>query len=224
MKAQLIKLLFIIFGIAMFNNCSTSNNQNKKNTDSVTNNIKKESKIDTQSLNEKIKQNSNNNNKKDKSMIERNIYIGMSIEEFKKKCPDVVVGEYKPTQSFTKNETIAGMSGDWYFDFSESKLRWYLWDVYTNDINKENFDKNLKAIKEIINIYTQKYGKPTTFNEGNLKYKDPYKQRHYGYDVIKAYWANDKIKFANEFRFMGGKGEYNFLLKIEFHDISYKYF
>jgi len=148
----------------------------------------------------------------------------MDIKDFKKICPQIVGEEHKPTQSFIKSDVIAGMEGSWFFNFSDSKLTWFSWNVYDDDINQKNFEKCLKATREIIKIYKKKYGEPTDFTEGKLKYIDPYKKRHWGYDVLRAYWKTDKIKFANEFKFMGGKGNYNFLIKIEFHSADYKYF
>ena len=220
MTKQIVKFVIVLFSLGILTGCSQQGKTGKK--DSIKTTVKKDT---VKSINSKSDDKIvTDNNKKQKTMLDKNIYIGMSIEEFKKICPETVKGEYKPTQSFMKSEVIAGIDGGWYFDFVDSKLQWYLWDIYITDINQDNFDKSLTAIKKIIEIYKKKYGEPTTYTEGKTKYIDPYKQRHWGYDVINAYWVTDKIKFANEFKFFGGKGEYSFILKIEFHDSSYKYF
>ena len=157
-------------------------------------------------------------------MENKQVYIGMSINDFKTIYPEIVPENYKPTQSFKRKETIADIDGEWYYDFKDSRLKWFMFDRYFNEINQANFDKCLNASKEIITDYKKKYGAPIKIEEGETTFKDPYKERHWGYDVIKSVWQTDKMKILVEFHFMGGKGEYNFIVKIAFQDKDYKYF
>lgn len=55
----------------------------------------------------------------------------------------------------------------------------------------------------------------------NKTFIDPYIEHHWGYDVISAVWNTDEMSFKVEFVFIGGKGEYNFLFKMEFHKDGY---
>ena len=77
--------------------------------------------------------------------------------------------------------------------------------------------------RRLIKKYTDDYGKPFEYKAVDTTYRDPYKDHHWGYDVIYAKWKTDKIKFKIEFTFMGGKGEYHFLVKMGFFDKDYKY-
>ena len=61
-------------------------------------------------------QNQNKNN-----MDSKNVYIGMDINDFKKIYPEI----YSNTQAFKRKETIAGIDGAWYYDFKDSKLKWF---------------------------------------------------------------------------------------------------
>ncbi len=76
----------------------------------------------------------------------------------------------------------------------------------------------------IIEYYFEKYGEPDEYIEGESEFIDPNIDRHWGYDVIEALWSVGDEKFVVQFIFMGGKGEYHYLVKIEFQDIDYEYF
>jgi TPP-dependent trihydroxycyclohexane-1,2-dione (THcHDO) dehydratase len=163
-------------------------------------------------------------NREKNNMKNKLVYIGMSIDDFKNIYPEVVPEDYSSTQAFERQETIAGIDGKWYYDFKDSKLTWFQFDRYFNEINQANFDKCLKETRQIIADYKEKYGEPIKYEEEETKFKDPYKERHWGYDVTKAVWQTDKMKILVEFHFMGGKGEYNFIIKIDFQDRNYEYF
>ena len=61
--------------------------------------------------------------------------------------------------------------------------------------------------------------------EGKQKFVDPYKTKHWGYDVLEARWKNaGGQKMKVEFTFMGGKGEYHLIVVITHFDKDYPYY
>jgi len=161
-------------------------------------------------------------NTKTENMVNNNITIGMFINEFKQIYPIIESTKYQNTESFTRKETIYGIEGKWYYEFKNSKLTWFKFDKYINEINQENFNKCLKVIQEITAGFIKKHGKPIS-TSGNSKFRDPYKDHHWGYEVLKTVWKTDNMKIKVEFYFMGARGEYNFIVKIDFHNESYEY-
>jgi len=122
-------------------------------------------------------------------------------------------------------DTLYGIDGAWGYSFTDGKLEWIFFSKYIDEINKENFDKCLFAANELIKEYTKLYGKPDSVLKGNSKFRDPYKDHHWGYDVIEARWSNYKgMKAKVEFTFMGGKGEYSLLLKVNYFKKDYPYY
>jgi len=159
---------------------------------------------------------------KTQTMENKDLYIGMSIDEFKQIYPNLKSTKYQKTESFTRKETIYGIDGKWYYEFKNSKLKWFKFDNYISEINQQNFDKCLKATQEITANFIKKYGNPIS-TSGNQKFRDPFKDHHWGYEVKKTVWKANNVKIKVEFYFMGSKGEYNFIIKIDFHDKNYEY-
>jgi hypothetical protein len=115
---------------------------------------------------------------------------------------------------WANSETFYGLKGKWSYTFENSVLNACLWDYYAGRHDKETFEKCLKATQGIIEQYTQKYGTPVIVT-GDTKYRDPAKKIHWGYEVIKASWDMKTYTIVVEYRFMGGKGQYDLLVKIE---------
>ena len=155
---------------------------------------------------------------------QNDIYVGMTIDEFYKIYPEIVGEEKEPNKQYAVEEQLFGLDGAWAYDFSEGILEWYIWDCYTEDINQENFNQSLETTQKLIEQYKTIYGEPDKYEEVELNFKDPYEERHWGYDVVYAIWTTDKMKIRIIFNFMGGKGMYNFLVKMEFHSPDYEYY
>ena len=152
------------------------------------------------------------------------IFIGMTMSEFKNIYPDVIPANAASTGQWGRADTLIGLAGNWSYNFKEGKLEWCLWNMYLPELSSENFNKCLQSTKLLIVKYAIDYGKPFEVNVVDTIYHDPYVSRHWGYDVIDAKWKTDNLKFKIEFTFMGGKGYYNFLVTMNFFDISYPYF
>ena len=155
-------------------------------------------------------------NSKTKGMKDKQVYIGMSLNNFRKIYPDLKAKPYNNTISFSRTETIASLEGKWYYHFTDSKLKWYKFSRYIDEINQKNFDKCLNATRHIIESFKKEFGEPLEYNEGETKFIDPYKKMHWGYDVLKAEWQTGDEKIKIEFRFKGSKGEYSFIVKLDF--------
>jgi hypothetical protein len=154
-------------------------------------------------------------------------FIGMDIKDFAKNFPQLMpYGVLEWGQSgFT--EIIHGLDGKWFFDFENDTLENYSYSKYFNEydeLTEENFKKCLEATEQLIKDYTNVYGEPTELIVGDTAYKDPSKEKHWGYDVIEARWINDQQKFKIDFQFSGGKGVYFYLVRIEAYKPDYEYF
>lgn len=151
--------------------------------------------------------------------------IGMSIEEVKNLYPKSESAAYENTITLSFSDTLYGLPGDWSYRFENNKLNWIHFTKYIEEITKPNFDKCLSATNSLIKEYTMAFGKPDTTITGNKKFVDPYKKHHYGYDVIEVRWNNyNGMKVKVEFTFFGGKGEYHFIVTINYFDKDYPYF
>jgi len=113
-----------------------------------------------------------------------------------------------------KEEVFYGLSSNWSYTFNHSILKWMMWSYYAGKEDKETFEKCLKATQGIIEQYTQKYGTPVIVT-GDLKYRDPNRKQHWGYDVLKATWDMKTYTIKVEYTFMGGKGQYDLLVMIK---------
>lgn len=151
--------------------------------------------------------------------------IGMTMEEAKELYPKTQSSYYENTTTLSFNDTLYGLPGEWSFRFENNKLNWIHFSKYIDEINRQNFAKCLKTTKKIIADYTKSFGKPDTTIIGDTTFIDPYKKHHWGYDVIEARWNNYKeMKVKVEFKFFGGKGEYHFIVTINYFDKNYQYF
>lgn len=156
------------------------------------------------------------------NILSKKLSPGMTIDQFKKTCPDL-----KPVDNsqFSHEETLHGLNGKWTFDFKQGRLSWILFDYYIQkyeDLNEKNFNKCLKATEKIIADLTKLYGKPYEVEEGTKKFRDPGKDRHWGYDVIEAKWKSGGNEITAKFKFFGSKGEYFFVVSVEFTSSSHK--
>jgi len=157
------------------------------------------------------------------SQEKNRVSIGIDMYLFKMVYPKVIPANTPSTGQWGRVDTLYGLPGSWAYNFTDGKLDWCIWDKYIDSLSQANFDKCLAATKALIKKYTLDYGKPIEYKVVDTTYKDPYKQHHWGYDVIYAKWKTDKIKFKIEFTFLGGKGDYHFLVKMGFFDQDYPY-
>ncbi|MBW2701457.1 MAG: hypothetical protein JRF33_11630 [Deltaproteobacteria bacterium] len=123
--------------------------------------------------------------------------------------------------------TLHGVAGQWVYSFDEGKLDWYTFSRYWSkdgEVTPENFDKGLSAARALIAFYTAKLGKPQASKEKNIRFVDPHKKQHWGYDVIESRWTTPEGKLKVSFDFHGGKGHYFLLLKLGVFKKDYPYF
>jgi len=153
------------------------------------------------------------------------LYVGMTIQEFEDILPDIVIPENNiDFQTGKDKDDVFGLTGGWAFNFKDGILNWFMMNSYSDVITEENYQKYEEAYLGFKSILEETFGKPYEDITHNVRFKDPYIERHWGYDVSEAIWKNSKMKFKLIFTFMGGKGEYHFLLKAEFHNNDYEYY
>jgi len=143
----------------------------------------------------------------------RAFQLGMRTDQFAQHYPHLFPNGILLRGAFTKEGTWNGLDGKWYFKFEDGKLESFSFSHYISDfkdLTEENFDKCLAATRKIIDDCSS-HGKPKT-TEGTLKFRDPGKDRHWGYDVIKAVWKDETEVI---FDFFGGKGTYFFVVKFQ---------
>lgn len=151
--------------------------------------------------------------------------IGMTMEDMQKLYPKTESASYQNTITLSFIDTLYGIPGEWGYRFENNKLNWIHFDKYIDEINQANFDLCLKATRQIIKDYSKAYNSPDTLITGTTSFVDPIKKHHYGYDVMEARWNNyNGMKVKVEFTFFGGKGEYNFIVIINYFDKDYPYF
>lgn len=153
------------------------------------------------------------------------VKIGMTMEEVQKIFPNTTSSTYENTITLSRPDTLFGLADEWGYRFEDNKLNWIFFSKYIDDLNKENFHKCLTATANLMKEYADFYGLPDSVIIGDTTFIDPLVKHHWGYDVIEAQWKNAQgMKIDIEFRFMGGKGEYHFIVSINIFDKTYPYF
>jgi hypothetical protein len=151
--------------------------------------------------------------------------IGMTITEVNRVYPGIKKDSNENGITLSRPVKLYGLEGYQGYRFKDSKLYWIFFDKYINNITAENFNLCLSATNNLIRDFTVQYGQPDTLIKGDTTFKDPNKVRHWGYDVLEARWKDfNNMKIKVEFTFMGGKGQYSFLVKISYFDKLYPYY
>jgi len=158
------------------------------------------------------------------AQMKKAIYLGISLDDFRKIYPEIVPAETADYLTLKREDNIYGLSGKWVYSFKKNKLDWYKFEVYINEINQDNFNKCLIATQKIIEDYRSIYGEPIKYKEGKTEFIDPFKQMHHGYKVLSAVWKSGGEAFEVQFKFYGSKGEYYFIVSIDFQDAEFAYF
>lgn len=145
-----------------------------------------------------------------------NIYVGMTMEDFQKSYPTVIPKNSGNDGQWLRPENLYNLDGHWSYTFKDGKLDWFLYSNYIDKITEENFLMSLEATEKLIADYKKIFGEPTKESKYTEEFKDPLKERHFGYDVIEAFWTTDKMEIEIEFTFFGGKEEYYFIVNMWF--------
>lgn len=143
-------------------------------------------------------------------------YPGMHINEFSKIIPELFPNGVGINGQWGKDEQLVGLKGGWAYQFKNSTLEWMMWDYYAGKYDQTTFMNCLRSARSIIAEYSKIYGTPKMVTD-NAKYRDPAKDHHWGYEVLKATWDKGTYDIEIVFDFMGGKGMYDLLVKIEEH-------
>ena len=150
--------------------------------------------------------------------------IGTSLTKFEEKYPIMVKQQYEDEVTFSEKFRVTDLDVSWLYWFKKEELEWIYMHKYIQQVNQENFDKCLKMTREIIAGFTLIYGKADSEEIVNATYISPLKRRHWGYDVMRAVWKNHTgMKIKVRFTFKGGKGDYSFLVSIDYHDKDYPF-
>jgi hypothetical protein len=143
-------------------------------------------------------------------------YPGMHVIEFSKMIPELFPNGVGINGQWGKDEKKVGLKGSWSYQFKNSTLDWMMWNYYAGKYDQTTFMNCLRSARGIIGDYAARYGMPKMVTD-NPKYRDPMKDHHWGYEVLKAVWDMGTYTIEIVFDFMGGKGQYNLLVKIEEH-------
>lgn len=149
----------------------------------------------------------------------------MSLDSVKKVHPNYKESKYENSVTLTKKEKLPKGEADWGYRFDNNKLDWIYYQKYVHELNEKNFNDCLAEARRLIAGLTEEFGSADFMQEGQTKFVDPAKKHHWGYKVIEARWNNAKgMKIKVEFTFMGGKGQYAFLVKENRFGKDYPYF
>jgi len=153
------------------------------------------------------------------------IYLGMGVQDFAKLYPALFPDGIRMSGQWNRDEELYGLNGSWGYRFKDGKVDWIHYMKYIDEINEANFGLCLNAAMLLIKDYTAAFGKPDSVVTGNTKFVDPSVTHHWGYRVLQAHWKDYKgMKIKVEFVFLGGKGEYHFLVVINFFGKDYPYY
>ncbi len=150
--------------------------------------------------------------------------IGMDFSEFAIDFPQVVKGETNGNKQYNIDDTVNNLAGTWAYTFVDNKLEWFMFNSYSDEISEQNFNAYMSETQNIIENLKIQFGEPKEFIFENKNFKDPFKEMHWGYDVITALWTTKEMDFEVKFKFMGSRGEYKFLFSMEFQKHGYEYF
>lgn len=151
------------------------------------------------------------------------VNLKMTTEKLHQVYPETVPVDASPNGQYSRAEVFFDLNGDWVYNFKNGQLEWCIWDVYLDDITEKNFNLCLDATNNLISKYSKSYGPAIKTEEGNNQFRDPYIDHHWGYKVIDAYWESPRMKIHISFEFLGGKGEYKYLVKMAFFKADYPY-
>lgn len=153
-------------------------------------------------------------------------YIGQSVTEFAKVYPELFPIGINHRGQWEEPDDFFGLKDNWVYFFDEGKLTSYNFAYYSDreEVNQEKFDSLLQSTDNIVEAFKLQFGKPTSYTSENRKFKDPYTEHHWGYDVVEAKWKLKKHWISVEYQFFGGKGDYFFLVKVDVYAPGYEYF
>lgn len=144
-----------------------------------------------------------------------NVRLGMSLSELRAAFPRIQASESSLTGSFSEDGECNGLPGGWRYQFEKGRLTRLAFSHYGSEINANAFQKCLDATKAMIATQTMALGAPVKSEQGNTKFEDPYKKRHWGYKVLRATWDKPQGTATEvRFEFFGGKGEYSFIVNL----------
>jgi hypothetical protein len=153
------------------------------------------------------------------------VRLGIDEVTFRRLFPEVDIRRYEDgaVQGHWP-ASVHGVAGSWHYTFKEGKLAWVLFNSYEDAITPANFDRYKAAILAIEANYDRRFGPPIKREVGKQTFQDPRKEHHWGYDVFDAVWKAEGMKIRANFDFMGGKGDYHFLVQMEIEPEDYPYF
>jgi hypothetical protein len=143
-----------------------------------------------------------------------NFYIGMPIEEFKRKNPGIIPEDIALYKNFIYEKTYNGLYGKWLFQFYDGILYHISFDYkseyftpqvegsiplkdFYQKINTHAQEKFSMLQKTVINIYNQcrkQYGNPTFYKEYSKAYISPWEYDDHFNLILKANWKLENME------------------------------
>jgi hypothetical protein len=153
------------------------------------------------------------------------VHRGIDEATLRRLFPEVDIRRYEDgAVQGHRPASVHGVAGSWHYTFKEGKLAWVMFNSYEDAITQANFDRYKAAILAIEADYDRRFGPPIKREVGKQTFQDPRRELHWGYDVFDAVWKAEGAKIRARFDFMGGKGEYHFLVNVEMEPEDYPYF
>lgn len=150
------------------------------------------------------------------SVKNKELFTGkMDIASFADAFPGIFPHGIERKAEFSVEKKQYGLDGSWHYTLENGHVSSVYYSSYSKDdqLTEAFFNLYLQAALDWTKEISARYGAPAERNEGRMKFADPSKEHHWGYDVFKASWKLPDRQLIVRFDFFGGKGEYAFVLE-----------
>ncbi len=148
-------------------------------------------------------------------LINGRFYLGMPIDAFSARFPDLFPHGTAPSGQWGKSAEWHGLQGAWSYIFMHGKLVQSQFNAYFQNpqVNETTFQTCRKAALAIINDFKNSYGKPNETNSGPIKLVTSIRKKNTYQEVETAQWnAVDGMRIRVEFQQFDGESQPEALL------------
>lgn len=136
------------------------------------------------------------------------IAVGMSSRDFGAVFPGATIPS---SGQWVRPDEIHGLRGKWTYSFDRSRLTWFVFNSYEQNVTAATFRQYLEATRKTITDFTQSHGRPADTVRGVLVFKNP-ADGYPGYPVLKASWDTGSEKLRVDYSVLGSGQEHAQLL------------
>ncbi len=148
-------------------------------------------------------------------LINGRFYLGMPIDAFSARFPDLFPHGTAPSGQWGKSAEWHGLQGEWSYVFIHGKLGQTQFNAYFQNpqVNETSFQTCRKAALAIINDFKNSYGKPNETYSGPSKLVASIRKKNTYQEVETAQWnAVDGMRIRVEFQQFDGESQTEALL------------